>query len=134
MALQNKKYTVKLNNLDKIEQLLQETYDLACRQNNQIQDEINKIANTTIINDLDIDGKEKYAKIINNYLALLQKSTAQKMDIAKLLTEVVKHNGDVKGAINDTKNISTALDLDKLRNLAKEISTNDNNEHYQLKK
>lgn len=134
MALQNKKYTVKLNNLDKIEQLLQETYDLACRQNNQIQDEINKIANTTIINDLDIDGKEKYAKIINNYLALLQKSTAQKMDIAKLLTEVVKHNGDVKGAINDTKNISTALDLDKLRNLAKEISTNEDNEHYQLKK
>ena len=134
MALQNKKYTVKLNNLDKIEQLLQETYDLACRQNNQIQEEINKIANTTIINDLDIDGKEKYAKIINNYLALLQKSTAQKMDIAKLLTEVVKHNGDVKGAINDTKNISTALDLDKLRNLAKEISTNEDNEHYQLKK
>ena len=134
MALQNKKYTVKLNNLDKIEQLLQETYDLACRQNNQIQDEINKIANTTSINDLDIDGKEKYAKIINNYLALLQKSTAQKMDIAKLLTEVVKHNGDVKGAINDTKNISTALDLDKLRNLAKEISTNEDNEHYQLKK
>lgn len=134
MATQNKKYTVKLNNLDKIEQLLQETYDLACRQNNQIQDEINKIANTTIINDLDIDGKEKYAKIINNYLALLQKSTAQKMDIAKLLTEVVKHNGDVKGAINDTKNISTALDLDKLRNLAKEISTNEDNEHYQLKK
>lgn len=134
MATQNKKYTVKLNNLDKIEQLLQETYDLACRQNNQIQEEINKIANTTIINDLDIDGKEKYAKIINNYLALLQKSTAQKMDIAKLLTEVVKHNGDVKGAINDTKNISTALDLDKLRNLAKEISTNEDNEHYQLKK
>ena len=56
------------------------------------------------------------------------------MDIAKLLTEVVKHNGDVKGAINDTKNISTALDLDKLRNLAKEISTNEDNEHYQLKK
>ena len=121
MALQNKKYTVKLNNLDKIEQLLQETYDLACRQNNQIQDEINKIANTTIINDLDIDGKEKYAKIINNYLALLQKSTAQKMDIAKLLTEVVKHNGDVKGAINDTKNITdrsfiaeTAVDFENL--------------------
>ena len=134
MATQNKKYTVKLNNLDKIEQLLQETYDLACRQNNQIQEEINKIANTTIINDLDIDGKEKYAKIINNYLALLQKSTAQKMDIAKLLTEVVKHNGDLKGAINDAKNISTALDLSKLRNLAKEISTNEDNELYHLKK
>ena len=44
-----KKYTVKLNNIDKIEQLLQETYNLACQQFTQIQGEINKIANTTIL-------------------------------------------------------------------------------------
>lgn len=134
MAIQNKKYSIKLNNLDKIEQLLQETYDLACKQHIQIQDEINKIANTTIINELDIDGKEKYAKIMNNYITLLQKSNVQKIDIAKLLTEVVKHNGDVKGAINDAKNISTGLDINKLRTLARDISTNEDNEHYQLKK
>ena len=42
-----KKYTVKLNNVEKIEQLLQETYNLACLQATQIQNEINKIANTT---------------------------------------------------------------------------------------
>lgn len=131
MANQNKKYNVKLNNLDKIEQLLQETYDLACRQNNQIQDEINKISNTTIVNDLDIDGKEKYGKIISNYMSLLQKSTAQKMDIAKLMTEVIKHNGDVKGAIEDTKNVG--LDLTKLRDLVKNTTTG-GTEHYQLKK
>lgn len=134
MAVQTKKYSIKLNNLDKIEQLLQETYDLACKQHIQIQDEINKIANTTIINELDIDGKEKYAKIMNNYITLLQKSNVQKIDIAKLLTEVVKHNGDVKGAINDAKNISTGLDINKLRTLARDISTNEDNEHYQLKK
>ena len=69
-----KKYTVKLNNIDKIEQLLQETYNLACQQYTQIQTEINKIANTTKLNELDIDGKEKYGKIMNNYIALQQKA------------------------------------------------------------
>ena len=66
--MEKKKYTVKLNNIEKIEQLLQETYDLANRQTTQIQEEINKIANTTVINELDIEGKEKYAKIMNGYI------------------------------------------------------------------
>ena len=92
-----KKYTVKLNNIDKIEQLLQETYNLACQQFTQIQGEINKIANTTILKDLDIDGKEKYGKIMNNYISLQQKSITQKFDIAKLMSEIIKHNGDKIG-------------------------------------
>ena len=113
---QKKKYTVKLNSEEKVEELLQETYDLACRQYTQIQDEINKMANSTQIGELDIDGKEKYGKIINNYLALQQKATAQKFDIAKLMSEVLKHGGDLSGALNDikTKGGQTTLDLKKL--------------------
>ena len=55
-----KKYTVKLNSNDKIEQLLQETYDQACQQHRIIQEEINKLSSSTTYKDLDIDGKEKY--------------------------------------------------------------------------
>ena len=62
MIPQKKKYSIKLNNVEKIEELLQETYDLACRQHAQIQDEINKIANSTKLSELEIDGKEKYGK------------------------------------------------------------------------
>ena len=122
-----KKYNVKLNNIDKIEQLLQETYDLACQQHNQIQNEINKMANTTIVNDLDIDGKEKYAKLIANYVALQQKSIGQKYDIAKLMAEVLKHNGDVKGALDDAKNVPTTFDIAKLKELANNASTQGDN-------
>ena len=64
MGPQKKKYTVKLNSNEKIEELLQETYDLACRQYVQIQDEINKIASSTDLSELEIDGKEKYGKIM----------------------------------------------------------------------
>ena len=42
MEPQKNKYKVKLNNTEKIEELLQETYDLACRQYNQIQDAISQ--------------------------------------------------------------------------------------------
>ena len=122
-----KKYTVKLNNIDKIEQLLQETYDLACQQANQIQNEINKMANTTTLNNLDIDGKEKYGKIMNNYITLQLKSIAQKYDIAKLMSEVLKHNGDVKGALDDAKNIPATFDIAKLKELANNASTKGDN-------
>ena len=118
-----KKYKVKVNNLEKIEELLQETYDLACKQQTIIQDEMNKIVNTTNVNNLDIEGKEKYAKAMQNYISLQQKSISQKMDIAKLMSEIVKNNGDAEKALKGMKNKNTTLDLEKLRNLAKEAST-----------
>lgn len=134
--MDKKRYTVKLNNVDKIEQLLQETYNLASQQHKQIQDEINKIANTTTINNLDIDGKEKYAKIMSNYMSLQQKSIAQKQDIAKLMSEIVKHNGDINSAIDASRNIPTTLDIEKLRKLAKDASSveKSNTEEYITKK
>lgn len=126
-----KKYTVKLNSIDKIEQLLQETYNLACQGYTQVQNEINKIANTTKIIDLDIDGKEKYAKVINNYIAMQHKYVTQKFDIAKLMAEIVKHNGDVKGALDASKSMPTTLDVAALRKLAEDASTQGNSEPQQ---
>ena len=117
-----KKFSVKVNDLDKVEQLLQETYNLACQQYTQLQDEINKVANTTKLKDLDIEGKEKYGKIMSNYISLQQKSIGQKYDIAKLMAEIVKHNGNVDDAITNLKRSVTSIDLDKLRKLAKEAS------------
>lgn len=129
-----KKFTVRLNNKDKIEQLLQENYDQACQSYNTIQNEINKIASTTVIKDLDIDGKEKYGKIMNNYIALQQKAITQKFDIAKLLSEIVKYNGDVKSAIEGTKQQSSTLDLAKLRELAiSATGSKEATEEYKLK-
>lgn len=135
MNVIKKKYSVKLNSVEKIEQLLQETYDLACQQYNQIQEEINKIANSTVMNDLDIDGKEKYGKIMNNYISLQQKSIGQKFDIAKLMSEVVKKGGDIEGAIDGMKKTPTTLDLTKLREIAKNASTptDGNIENYNIK-
>ena len=132
-----KKFSVKLNNNDKIEQLLQETYDQCCRQHNAIQDEMNKLSSSTVFKDLDIDGKEKYSKAMANYFKLQQNAISQKYDIAHLMAEVVKHGGDVKGAIDASKAAaaSTTLDLDKLRKLAEDASSKkDETQEYISKK
>lgn len=130
-----KKYSVKLNNIDKIEALLQETYDQACQQHKSIQDEINRLAGSTTFKDLDIDGKEKYGKIMSNFFTLQQKSIAQKFDIAKLMAEIVKHGGDVKGALDAAKTMPTSLDIDKLRQLAIDASSTSNEvQEYQTKR
>lgn len=129
------KYNVKLNNVDKIEQLLQETYELACQQHVSIQNEINKIMNTTAVNNLDIDGKEKYGKIMKEYFSLQQKSISLKMDVAKLMSEVLKHNGDVNKALENDNMKGSKLDLATLRKLAKDANTNANTttEEYNIK-
>lgn len=132
--MDKKRYTVKTNSIEKVEQLLQETYDLACQQQTQIQNEINKITNSTNLVELDIDGKEKYGKTMANYIKLQQNAIAQKFDIAKLLSEVLKHNGDVDGALNDMKNVQTKIDINKLREIAKNATTTpENTEKYNIK-
>ena len=130
----NKKYTVKLNSTEKIEALLQETYNQACQQHTMIQEEINRLANSTTFKDLDIEGKEKYGKTMSNYFTLQQKAIGQKFDIAKLMAEIVKHGGDVKGAIDAAKTMPTTLDLDKLRQLAVEVSSTNETQEYETKR
>jgi hypothetical protein len=130
-----KKFSVKLNNNEKIEQLLQETYDQCCRQHNSIQDEMNKLSSSTVFKDLDIDGKEKYSKAMANYFKLQQNAITQKYDIAHLMAEVVKHGGNVKDATDAMKNQPTTLDLNKLRKLAEDAaSKNAERQEYISKK
>lgn len=130
-----KKFSVKLNNNEKIEQLLQETYDQCCRQHNSIQDEMNKLSSSTVFKDLDIDGKEKYSKAMANYFKLQQNAITQKYDIAHLMAEVVKHGGNVKDATDALKSAPTTLNLDKLRKLAEDASSkNDETQEYISKK
>ena len=41
--MENKRIKVRLSSVEKIEELLQEVYDQACRQINEIQNEINRL-------------------------------------------------------------------------------------------
>ena len=109
----NQKIKIQINDAQNIRDLLQEAYYLASEQITQAQSEINKMANATQLQEETIDGKSRYGKIINDYLAIKDKAIAKKLDIAKLLSDILNHNGDVKSAIDNgsaMKNMSINFD------------------------
>ena len=59
--MEKQRFKVKLNSFEKVEELLQEVYDQACRQLNEIQNEMNKLINSTNLgaDDFTMDDKSK---------------------------------------------------------------------------
>lgn len=98
---QLKQYRLKLDSKEKIEELLQEIYAEACKNIEEAQNEINKITHSTDLNSEIIDGKAKYAKAINDFIATKDKAIARKFEIAKLMTEVVKFQGNIQQAFTE---------------------------------
>lgn len=91
-----KKYKLKLNSIANLEVLLQELYDETSKNIVEIQNEINKLSNSTQLNNEIMDAKAKYAKAMNDFSSNKNKALSTKMDIAKLMTEVIKFNGNLK--------------------------------------
>ena len=127
------KVKIKINSKDTVAELLQEAYIQACEQLNQVQNEMNKIdQSTTMGPDFTMDEKAKYGKIMHDFLGDKEKAIRTKVDISKLLAEIVSHNGNVEEALTDktfTKQ-PTSLNLEQLR---KSINNADNPEVYTLK-
>lgn len=130
-----RKYRVKLNSIDKIEELLQEVYEQACRNINEIQVEINKLSNSTNLGDetVSIEDKTKYGKMMNDFSNTKLKANGMKLDIARFMGEIIKHNGNIDETLNDQGFAKrTSLDLASLR---AEMNKSDNSvETFELKK
>ena len=60
------KFKIKINDINNVRDLLQECYELADSQIIQAQNEINKLANSTRLQDEIMESKSKYAKAIND--------------------------------------------------------------------
>lgn len=127
----SKRYKLKLNSIEKIEELLQELYEEADKNIVEIQNEINKLTNSVQLNEEIMDAKAKYAKAINDYITNKDKAIGRKLDIAKLMSEILKYNGNVKlavteGNIPDWEDITNAL-MENSNNNSEDV------EKYQLK-
>lgn len=108
-----KRYTVKLNSLPKIEELLQELYNECCKNIEETQNQINKLANSVQLNNEELmDSKTKYAKAMNDYITTKDKAIGRKLEIAKLMQEIYKFNGNVS-AVQQESNMS--YDWDELK-------------------
>lgn len=109
-----KKYKLRLNSVEKIEELLQELYEEADKNIVEIQNEMNKLSNSVQLSEEIVDAKAKYAKAMNDYISNKDKAIGRKLDIAKLMAEILKYNGNVKlavteGNIPDWQEITNAL-------------------------
>jgi len=100
-----KKYKLKINSPEKVEALLQELYNDACKNIEQVQNEMNKLTNSVTLNDEAMDAKAKYAKAMNDFIASKDKAIAKKLDIAKLMAEIIKFNGNVKKTFADSESV-----------------------------
>ena len=126
-----KRYKVKLNSAQKIEELLQELYDESDKNIVEIQNEMNKLSNSVRLSEEIVDAKAKYAKAMNDFITNKDKAIGRKLDIAKLMSEILKFNGNVKlavteGDIPDWDEITNAL-VDNTNNIE------DETEKYYLK-
>lgn len=135
--MEAKRYKVRLNSVEKIEELLQEIYDQACKQITEIQNEINKLVNSTNLgaDGFSIDAKATYAKAIHDFMGDKAKAIAAKFEVAKFMGEILKHNGDANAAVND-KNFKkrTSLNLNEIKNMLSEDNGGDGSITYDLKK
>ena len=95
------KLKIEINDSQSLKDLLQEIYNLANEQIIQVQNEINKLSNATQLHEEPVEGKSKYAKAINDYLGIKDKAISKKIDVAKIMSDVISHNGDIKGALED---------------------------------
>jgi hypothetical protein len=132
--MENKRIKVRLNSVEKIEEMLQEVYDQACRQINEIQNEINKLINSTNLgsDDFTMEDKAKYFKAIHDLTGDKKSAIQTKLDIVKFMGEMVKHSGDAKSVINDKSFAKrTSLNLNDIRSALNNDGDADN---YTIKK
>lgn len=126
-----KRFKVKLNSPEKIEELLQELYNEACKNIEEIQTQMNKVANSVQLNDEIMDAKAKYAKAMNDFIVSKDKAIGRKLEIAKLLSEILKYNGNLTKA-SENSDIFNNFKWDDLQKMAQEEDDNKPKE-YKIK-
>ena len=127
-----KRFKVKLNSPEKIEELLQELYNEACKNIEEIQIQMNKVANSVQLNDEIMDAKAKYAKAMNDFIVSKDKAIGRKLEIAKLLSEILKYNGNLTKA-SENSDIFNNFKWDDLQKMAQGEDDDNKPKEYKIK-
>ena len=113
-----RKHDVKVNNNDSLEGLMQETYNDACLQINDVQRTINEL--TTGSNPDGVDDLTKIAKEKGNLLKVKDSAIRVKLEIAKLQSDIIKNRGDANAAIAERADGKVSLsDFKSIREMFK---------------
>jgi hypothetical protein len=121
------KFKIILNDEQNVRDLLQNAYNLADEQLVQAQNEMDKLANSTKLEQEVMDSKQKYSKAMNDYLSIKDKAISKKIEIAKLLSEIISRvsagkNNSVGGSATNGK----GFDFSEIKKLVDSSLTEDN--------
>jgi hypothetical protein len=113
-----KKQEVKVNDMDSLEGLLQETYNDACLQITDAQRTINELS--TGAEAVDVDDMTKIAKEKGGLLKVKDSAIRIKLELAKLQSDIIKNRGDVDATINERSDGKvSANDFKSIREMLK---------------
>jgi len=90
-----------INDLEALQILLQEQYERATKQCKEAQDELGILKSAQPLKDMTPEEAAKISKAKKDYMDIKLKATAMINDVAKLMADVVKHQGNVKEALDD---------------------------------
>lgn len=117
MMSRRKKQTIKVNDNDSLQGLLQEVYNNACAQINDAQKVVNEV--TSGSDPEDVDDWTKIAKAKTDALKVKDSAIKIKLDITKLQNEIIKHSGSLSAAVKDNPEVVSNNDFAKIRELLK---------------
>ena len=123
MALLNK-YKIVLNDKVNLQTGLNEIYHELDFLINQIQEEYTKLAENTSLADMTMDDKSEYAKSVHNLLVDKANVMKLKIDVQKIVTEVLKTGGNEMEALNSVKKSKSVAGID-VRAIQKLINANE---------
>ena len=103
-------FRLKLNSVDKTEALLQEIYDDIQRQKNFLNNQISELKESTKLSDEPLEQKTKFAKAMNDFAVTVDKSIGRKMEVSKIMAEILKYSGNIEKVLGEDE-IFSKLDL-----------------------
>jgi hypothetical protein len=113
-----KKQDVKINDVESLEGLMQETYNDACLQISDAQKHINELS--VGIAAQDVDDATKIAKEKGGLLKIKDSAIRIKLELAKLQNDIIKNKGDAEAAIAERSDGKASLnDFKSLREMLK---------------
>ncbi len=115
MTNRRKKQQIKINNLETLQSLMQEIYNDSCTQINDVQRNINELSTSAVPEttaDIALVAREK-----TNALKIKDSAIKIKLEVSKLLNDVIKHNGNFDEVENARKQEGAGPSLDDFSNL-----------------
>lgn len=114
-----KKQQIKVNNSTSLEGLMQEVYNDACGQINDANRVINELQTSTTPEDVEDAAKIAKAKV--DAQKIKDSSIKIKLEVAKLQSDILKHGGDQKAAVEERFDGKVSLtDFRKIRDIINE--------------